>query len=331
MTNVFRVVLVMVVALVLVPCAAAQDGMVHKNGTPSDSAGSMHYRIYRPSGEQIDFETMAAEVYRADAVLVGEEHDDPIAHFLQAKLLRAVHEKRLSDGDSVGAVVLTLEMFERDVQDIVDEYLDGFISEKQFKSSARPWQNYDTDYRPAVEYARENGIPVVAANAPRRYASRVTQMGPESLLELPESARQWLPPLPYRQASREYIKEWNAEMADNGHGAPSAPSEPVEEEVALYPNMLAAQSLWDASMAFSIADALLRHPGATAVHFVGAFHVRNHTGIPEHLNRYRPGSDVKVIAVDSSADITKLDPAESTAGDYIILTDENLPRSHERR
>ena len=100
----------MVVALVLVPCAAAQDGMVHKNGTPSDSAGSMHYRIYRPSGEQIDFETMAAEVYRADAVLVGEEHDDPIAHFLQAKLLRAVHEKRLADGDSVGAVVLTLEM-----------------------------------------------------------------------------------------------------------------------------------------------------------------------------------------------------------------------------
>ena len=36
---------------------------------------------------------------------------------------------------------------------------------------ARPWPNYDSDYRPMVQVAKNEGLPVICANAPRRYVS----------------------------------------------------------------------------------------------------------------------------------------------------------------
>lgn len=69
-------------------------------------------------------------------------------------------------------MVLSLEMFEADVQTVLDEYvLRRAIREQDMLQDARPWRNYAMDYRPLVEYCREQGIRVVAANAPRRYVS----------------------------------------------------------------------------------------------------------------------------------------------------------------
>jgi hypothetical protein len=105
-------------------------------------------------------------------------------------------------------------MFQRDEQGILDEYLQGLITESHFKSSARPWDHYDNDYRPMVEMAKEAGIPVIAANAPRRYVNRVTRLGRDSLLDLPPLARSFLPPLPYPRPSDAYRAEWMALMGD---------------------------------------------------------------------------------------------------------------------
>jgi uncharacterized iron-regulated protein len=304
---------------------------VHPDGPPPDTSG-VHYRIYRPSGESISFETLISEIDPADVVFVGEEHDDPIGHFLQARLFQGLHERRVAAGNG-RAVALSLEMFTTDVQSIVDEYLQGLISERSFRSSSNPWQNYETDYRPSVEYAKENGLAVIAANAPRRYASRVTSNGPESLLDLSENARQWLAPLPYAQASEPYIAQWNETMRENSHGTDddSDADMPIDDTVAMYPNMLAAQSLWDATMAYSIAKGLLRDPGSSVIHFVGAFHVENRTGIPEHLLRYRPGTKICIISMRSKESLNMFEKESDAAlGDYIIVTDGNLPRSHDR-
>jgi uncharacterized iron-regulated protein len=64
-------------------------------------------------------------------------------------------------------------MFERDVQDILDAYLEGNISEKTFLKQSRPWPNYLKDYRPLIEFARKKGMPVIAANIPRGTAAAV--------------------------------------------------------------------------------------------------------------------------------------------------------------
>jgi uncharacterized iron-regulated protein len=77
--------------------------------------------------------------------------------------------------------VLSLEMFERDVQTVINEYLKNQITETHFLAASRPWANYKTDYRPLVEFAKEKNLEVVAANAPRRYVNMVTRLGRASL------------------------------------------------------------------------------------------------------------------------------------------------------
>jgi uncharacterized iron-regulated protein len=46
------------------------------------------------------------------------------------------------------------------------------------------------------------------------------------------------------------------------------------------------QTLWDASMAFSIAQHLRAHPQSLVVHVCGKFHVEGRLGLPEHLAGY---------------------------------------------
>ena len=155
-------------------------------GRPAPAQHGASYipqRVYH-SGDKTftDFETMLAELARADVVFVGEQHDDFSTHRLERAILEGVARRR-------GSVTLALEMFERDAQPSLDDYLAGRVSEPDFLKASRPWPNYATDYRPLVEFARAHKWRVVAGNVPRRYASQVSKGGLESLEALPEAER----------------------------------------------------------------------------------------------------------------------------------------------
>src|SRR3954464_1061763 len=65
-----------------------------------------------------DFEMMLADLTRADAVFVGEQHDDPNTHRLDLAIVEGLTRR--------GApVVVAMEMFERDVQALIGQYVAG--------------------------------------------------------------------------------------------------------------------------------------------------------------------------------------------------------------
>jgi uncharacterized iron-regulated protein len=101
-------------------------------------------------------------------IFIGEEHESRVSHDAELTILKGL-AKRESN------LVLALEMFERDVQDILDAYLTRKISEKEFLEQSRPWPNYLEDYRPLIEFAKRKGMPVIAANIPRRAAAAVAK------------------------------------------------------------------------------------------------------------------------------------------------------------
>jgi len=276
-----------------------------------------------------------------EVVFVGETHDDPTGHFLEAELLRQAHQALQSDTTADGeprSVALSLEFFQRDAQPILDEYLAGLITEKAFLAAGRPWPRYKTDYRPLVEFAKEQGLAVVAGNAPRRYANRVTRLGRESLNDLSSDALATLAPLPYGQPSKAYRDQWiqviMAVMEEEGMkcGKPIIDSTQADSGAAggqhqsahgNMGNQLHSQVLWDATMAYWINDQLARRPDDLVLHMVGSFHVARGTGIPEQLERYRPGTQSMVVMLRAVEDITTFDPAPSgTWGDFVIQTDE---------
>jgi uncharacterized iron-regulated protein len=234
-------------------------------------------------------------------------------------------------------------MFERDVQYVLDEYLDDLITEDQFLKSSRPWTEYETDYRPLVEFAKQEGLAVVAANAARRYANRVTREGRDALLDLSPQALATLPPLPYGMPSAQYERHWRQAMVDAMedmrercpppsamgravHGDSGRPAMPMMTH-ATATNPLQAQALWDASMAYSISEQLMRHPNAMILHMVGSFHVERGTGTPEHLERYRPGTSKMIVVIRPVEDVELFDPERDGENeDFVILTDEAVTR-----
>jgi uncharacterized iron-regulated protein len=85
-------------------------------------------------------------------------------------------------------------MFEADNQLMIDEYLKGLYPDKKFEDEAKLWGNYKTDYKPVLDFAKENGLKYVATNIPRRYASVVYKNGFEGLKELSPEARKLIGP-----------------------------------------------------------------------------------------------------------------------------------------
>jgi len=300
-------------SILLLAAAAAQINSVRAQ------APAPHYRAYDSAGRPVTLGQIVESLAAADVLVFGEKHDDAVAHLIEAELLRRAEETYARPGAKGGArpFALSLEMFERDVQTVLDEYLAGLISERHFLLSSRPWKNYEADYRPLVEYARERGVPVIASNAPARYVSRVSAEGPDSLRALPAAARGWLPPLPFPSASAAYAEKFRGVMRASPHG-------PAAHGAA---HILEAQTLRDASMADSVAGFLNRRGRGLVLHVNGAFHSEERLGVPEQIKHYRPGARVVVVTAVPEADFTKFDAARhGRLGDYVILTDPKAAR-----
>ena len=303
--------LALLALLVLLATGPAVAQTAPHGDAPADTMAAFdptgRFAVYTAAGQPADLVAVVAALAEADVVFLGEIHNDPTAHALQLQLLEAAHRRYGAERP----VALSLEMFERDAQLPLDEYLAGLVRERDFLAAARPWGNYATDYRPSVEYAKAHGLPVLAANAPTRYVSRVGREGLAGLDALPEAARAFLPPRPIAPPSDTLAARFEAQMGDmmSAHGA-NAPN--LED-------LLAAQNLRDATMAHAIAAHLGRQPGALVVHLNGSFHSEGGLGVPEHLARYAPEARALVVTFRPSDDLGKApDPG---ADAFVILTD----------
>jgi uncharacterized iron-regulated protein len=209
----------------------------------------------------------------------GEEHDSRVAHEGELTLLT-----ELSGRDA--SLVLALEMFERDVQDTLNAYLEGTIYEDKFLELSRPWPNYQEDYRPLVELAKSRGIPVIATNVPRRTAAVVAMTDAISADVLGKDSV-YLPSNIHLD-SEEYYDRFTAKMKKMPD---SAPMKGLNVE-ALYK----AQVLKDAVMAASLEPFLHQH-----IFFCcGRFHAEYHLGIPYQLQKNHPELKVAVVVCAES-------------------------------
>lgn len=235
--------------------------------------------ILSSEGDTLSLNTLTGKLRGYDVIFAGEHHDAKPAHSAELVILTSLAER-----DS--ALVLALEMFERDVQETLDAYLAGEITEDSFLSASRPWPNYKTDYRPLVEYAKANKLSVVAANVPRRAAAavaRAAEVSPEVL----GADSIWLPDTLHLD-SEEYYLRFAETMKAMPHQSPMGGMN-VD---ALYK----AQVLKDAVMAASLDPYLDRR----ILFFCGRFHSDYHLGIPYQLQRNHPDLKIAVIALESA-------------------------------
>lgn len=256
---------------------------------------------------EITLQELAASFDHIDIVFFGEEHNDSIAHVLQYELLKAMD-------DRYDRVALSMEMFVSDDQLVLDEYLSGIITERNLSKDAVLWDNY-ADYRPLVEYARENGLPVLAANAPSRYTNRVTRAGLESLNALNKSAKQLLAPLPIDTLTGRYHEKFAGLMG--GHEGMG--------NMKIYQS----QNLWDATMAYRISRFIREKNVRKILHLNGRFHSDEQLGTMAQLRNYVPRRTAAAnISCFSDESFRNPDWSSFThLGDFIILTNPAITRT----
>jgi uncharacterized iron-regulated protein len=264
------------------------------------------YQLFDKNGVAVDFGALVQATSQSEIVLFGELHNNPVSHWLQLELTMALHELKGIN------LLLGMEMFEADDQLKIDEYFSELIPERNFRQDARFWNNYNTDIKPLVEFARENSLRLIATNIPRRYAALVNREGLEGLQRLSAEAKRFVAPLPV--AYDPELPGYKAMLTMGGMPAHSNENFPK------------AQAIKDATMAHFILKNY--HADNVFIHFHGTYHSNNYEGIVWYLKNYRPETQMVIIATVEQEEVNGLDESNKGLADFIIAIPQSMTKTY---
>jgi uncharacterized iron-regulated protein len=191
-----------------------------------------------------------------------------------------------------------MEMFQRPFQKVLDDYIDGVISERDMLKKSEYFKRWRFDYnlyRPILSFARENGIRVIALNAPAEATGKTAGEGLASL----------------SAGEREYLPE-DLDYSNPDYRADLENIFAVHTSHINFNNFMEAQLLWDETMAAAAAENL-KKTGGRMVILAGNGHIRRGYGIPERLKRR---TDLPYVSIVQDED------AEVGMADYVLYPDE---------
>ncbi len=173
----------------------------------------------------------------------------------------------------------------------------------------RLWPNYNTDYKPLIEFAKSKELKFVATNIPRRYANMVYKKGLKSLNELSNMAKSFIVPLKgFKFDSTVACYKDIYEMEHGGEG------------------MATAQAIKDATMAYFIYK--YTKPNSVFLHFQGAYHSDNYQGIIHYLKQKIELEKILTISTVTQVEINELEEENKGKADFIICVRENMTNTH---
>ncbi|MEM9067540.1 MAG: ChaN family lipoprotein [Myxococcota bacterium] len=250
------------------------------------------------TGEDVEESALLADLRSVRAIYLGEQHDAPLDHAMQYRILRALY---LEDA----SLVVGMEMLQRPFQPAADQWVAGRLDEESFRRESEWDQRWGVDirlYRPMLELIRSRAIPLYALNAPRELTRAVALAGVDGLSE---EQRAQLPEMDLENAAHRAMVE--AAMAGHPHG----------DDSDAFERLYQAQVVWDETMAESVANAL-EAGGSRIVVFAGSKHVESGLGIPDRaarrgVDRYR----VVLAAEGEDEEIEALIEAEPRVADYL--------------
>jgi len=269
----------------------------HKDVTESERGMVVELReptkaVYIPS--VISLEKVIENIKDKKVIYIGERHDRFSHHVNQLNIIKGLYKlnKKLAIG---------MEAFQRPFQKEIDDYINDRIDERRFLKNTEYFKRWRLDYnlyKPIIDYAKENKIPIIALNIDGEITSKVSQSGMDNLTEKEKRS------LPvemdfsdedYRERLREVFKEHPNSRQSN------------------FDFFLQAQVVWDETMAESIDGFLKEHPDYQIVVLAGSGHVKYGSGIPKRVFR-RNGYPYSIVLNDEDPD--------KDIGDYILYPEE---------
>lgn len=235
-------------------------------------------KIWDQRGQRfVDEVALSSAIADAAYVMLGEMHDNPDHHVLQARLVRAV-------GAAGERPALAFEMMEEDDQPAIDAAVARAPRDPDAIADAVDWKHsgwYDfAMYRPIFAAGLDAGMPIVGANLPVTLAKRVAFEGADALTPALRAVLAEAEPLP-----PEVVASLRAEMKRAHCDAPMP--EKILDRLAL------AQRARDAQMALRLVGA----NAGGAILVTGNGHARLDRGVPASLARESPGRTVVSVGL----------------------------------
>ena len=265
------------------------------------------FELYDANGKDVKYEKMIKDLAKADIVFFGELHNNPISHWFELEITKSLYDIKKDK------LILGAEMFESDNQLLVDEYLSGTIKTKNFEAEAKLWPNYETDYKPLIEFAKENKLKFVATNIPRRYAALVNKKGFEGLDSLSSEAKKLIAPLPVKYDPEVNCYKSMIEMMGGMGGHVTA-------------NIPKAQAIKDATMAYFILQNWEK--GKLFLHYDGSYHSDNYEGIVWWIKQANPKLKIKTITTVEQDTINPMSDDFKNTADYIIVVPSDMTKTY---
>jgi uncharacterized iron-regulated protein len=217
------------------------------------------------------FQQMILELKKINVVYLGEVHDNSEDHKKQLDIIQKLYNQNPK-------IAIAMEMFQRPLQDVVNQYLAGKLTEEELVQKSEyekrwgfPWENY----APILKFAKDKQLSVIALNTPSEISRKVAQEGLEGLTP---SEQKLIPPLSeiktdneeYRQHLQSVFQQHQAENHGN--------SGKIEK-------FFQAQVVWDETMAEGIAKFVKAHPNYQVIVLAGRGHIIYGYGIPDRVAR----------------------------------------------
>ena len=294
------------VTFLLTACTITPNQVPEPTSSLSQKQSLNHaydYVLLDKQHQQTSLANAVEQLKEADIIFVGEYHGNHASHLLEMQIFSAIYQH-------TPQLILSMEMFNRDQQANLNDYLDGAIGEVYLVKETPAWNNYVASYRPLVEFAKNHFIPVIAANASADIVRCIGRQGTTYINKLDSTEKQQIAEQPFAE-----IPNYKVKFYDFLEKVRQLPEERKEHSYL-------AQITRDNTMAESIYQAWLDYPKHKIVHLNGTFHSENHLGTVAALKRLNPKLKIQVVTpvhVEQFETIEKLNLETTTRDDFVYL------------
>ncbi len=206
-------------------------------------------------------------------VLLGEQHPDVVHHRWQLQTIAQLYAYNPN-------LVLGFEMFPRRIQPVLDAWIRGELTEKEFleKTDWNEVWKYDPDlYMPLFRFARMNRLPIFAINVDMSLIGEVSQKGWDDVDDDKKEGVQTP-----REAHPDYVKHLKDIFSRHSHVKEDEKKED-EKSKQRFNRFVESQLTWDGAMAQELARVQKLGGDPLVVGVMGSGHLANRHGVPHQL------------------------------------------------
>ncbi|WP_427979780.1 ChaN family lipoprotein [Agarivorans sp.] len=287
----------LITSLLLSACSVSPSST--SNAEPTALSTYYDFQLYDPVHQQQinDISHLALQLADSQVILFGEFHTHPAIHLAQLRLFEALYQQNHQ-------LSLSMEQFDRSQQPLLDQYLANKIGEEWLIKQSHAWDNYRSDYRPLVEFAKQQQLSIIAANAPNKHIRCLGQQGLDYLQQLPATERRLL-----AESLTLDDPAYQQRLFGNAHHGDEQQTQ----------NHFIAMLGWDDTMAESITKQALTN-SQQIMHTVGNFHIEQRQGTYSRVQQRLPQQKVSSVIAISEQEFAGLSAVEKQQkGDFLII------------